>query len=66
MSRQKRLQDTAVTRNILQDMECGEEADFRRVRGAVSGDGLRGVAADELVSVAPNLGRQGASPCSPV
>ncbi len=39
-------------------MEGGEEAGVRRVIGAVSGDGLRGVAADELVSVAPNLGRR--------
>ncbi len=66
MSREKIPQDTAVTRNIPQDMEGGEEADFRRVIGAVSGEGLRGVAADELVSVAPNLDRRGPSPCSPV
>ncbi len=42
-------------------MEGGEEAGVRRVIGAVSRDGLRGVAADELVSVAPNLGRRGPS-----
>ena len=37
MSRQKRPQDTAVRGKGPQDMEGGEEADFRRVIGAVSG-----------------------------
>ncbi len=57
-SREKIPQDVAVTRNIPQDMEGGEEAAVRRVIEAVSGGGLGGVAADELVSVAPNLGRR--------
>ncbi len=61
MSREKRPRDTGVRGNGPQDMEGGEAAGVRRVIGAVSGDGLRGVAADELVSVAPNLGRRGPS-----
>ncbi len=47
-------------------MGGGEETGVRRVIDAVSGGGLRGVAVDELLSVAPNLGRRGPSPCSPV
>ncbi len=66
MSKQKIPKDTAVTRNIPQDMEGGEEAGVRRVIGALTGYELRFVAADGIVSVAPNLGRRGPSPCSAV
>lgn len=66
MSREKIPQDTAVTGKGPQDMGGGEEADSRRAIEAVTGEELRGVAADELVSVAPNLGRRGPSPRSAV
>ncbi len=58
MSREKIPQDTAVTRNIPQDMEGGEAAGVRGIIGADSGEELRGVTADGIASVTPNLGRQ--------
>ncbi len=61
MSTEKIPQDTAVRGKGRQDMERGEEARVRRIIGAVSGEGLRGVAADGIVSVAPNLARPGPS-----